>query len=209
VANRNLTTGYAYGFIPQHLCPYVIEEVLNHGTNETYEGFVQETRKRLTDALAKLHEPDGDDFVAAVQWVLQDVIPVRASWQVAHAVADDHFGEQSGSFDISDVVDDVMGHDELTDSYQPDGEIYAYATATHSYQTSYSDGLCLWVKNSPWVTYCRTCSPCVPGAGDLSSCRSQDDSNCVAHCPDPDDFEGWVECLNIVTGEVRHAQATV
>lgn len=45
-----------------------------------------------------------------------------------------------------------------------------YASNDPQYRTDYSESLsCIFVLDSPFYTFCRSCSPCAPNAGDLDS----------------------------------------
>jgi len=47
---------------------------------------------------------------------------------------------------------------------------------------------CTMVIKSPYITYCRLCSPCVPNAGDLDT---PDDLGYEAYCLGPDFFDEY------------------
>jgi len=58
--------------------------------------------------------------------------------------------------------------DEFSDSYQgnDDGQC-DYSDNDYDLHVS-GDGFGIFVMKSPYYTYCRKCSPCAPGAGDLN-----------------------------------------
>ena len=59
--------------------------------------------------------------------------------------------------------------DEFSDSYQgnDDGQC-DYSDNDYELHVS-GDGFGIFVMKSPYYTYCRKCSPCAPGAGDLNT----------------------------------------
>jgi len=59
--------------------------------------------------------------------------------------------------------------DEFSDSYQgnDDGQ-WDYSDNDYELHVS-GDGFGIFVMKSPYYTYCRKCSPCAPGAGDLNT----------------------------------------
>lgn len=66
--------------------------------------------------------------------------------------------------DISNVVDEAI--DRFNESYQNDEPAYYYHDG--EYEAEYSHSLSCWIiLKSPYYTYCKGCSPCVPNAGDL------------------------------------------
>jgi hypothetical protein len=74
----------------------------------------------------------------------------------------DYFDEEY----IAEVVEAAL--DRFNESYQNDEPAYYFEDS--EYSAEYSQSLCCWIiKKSPYYTYCKTCSPCVPNAGDLDS----------------------------------------
>jgi hypothetical protein len=68
--------------------------------------------------------------------------------------------------DISNVVDEAI--DRFNENYQNDEPAYYYFD--DQYEAEFSHSLVCWIiKKSPYYTYCKGCSPCVPNAGDLDS----------------------------------------
>ena len=68
--------------------------------------------------------------------------------------------------DISNVVDEAI--DRFNESYQNDEPAYYYSD--DEYEAEFSHSLSCWIiLKSPYYTYCKGCSPCVPNAGDLDS----------------------------------------
>lgn len=67
-----------------------------------------------------------------------------------------------------DRVKDVL-IDEWNDNYQSDGSgVMDYSDNEYDLHVS-GDNFGIFVMKSPYYTYCRGCSPCAPGAGDLDS----------------------------------------
>jgi len=96
--------------------------------------------------------------------------------------------------DIQETIDTAI--ERFNDSYQNDEPQFYYEDADYSAQ--YSQSLCCWIiSKSPYYTYCKGCSPCVPNAGDLDSPVTPDDyvSNMSvkrAYCLPKEFFDGEV-----------------
>lgn len=74
--------------------------------------------------------------------------------------------------DIKDIISDAL--DKFNENYQNDEPAYYYKD--EEYSAVYSHSLSCWIiEKSPYYTYCKTCSPCVPNAGDLDSPVTPDD----------------------------------
>lgn len=68
---------------------------------------------------------------------------------------------------IDEVLSSVI--DIYNESYEPDGSgIMDYSDEEYDLHVS-GDNFGIFVMRSPYYTYCRGCSPCAPGAGDLDS----------------------------------------
>ncbi len=69
--------------------------------------------------------------------------------------------------EIDEVLSPVI--DIFNESYQSDGSgIMDYSDNEYSLHVS-GDNFGIFVMKSPYYTYCRGCSPCAPGAGDLDA----------------------------------------
>lgn len=65
--------------------------------------------------------------------------------------------------------------DVFNDSYESDGSgIMDYSDSEYSLHVS-GDNFGIFVMKSPYYTYCRSCSPCAPGAGDLDASFDPDE----------------------------------
>jgi hypothetical protein len=68
---------------------------------------------------------------------------------------------------IDEVLSPVI--DIFNESYESDGSgIMDYSDKEYDLHVS-GDNFGIFVMRSPYYTYCRGCSPCAPGAGDLNS----------------------------------------
>jgi len=81
----------------------------------------------------------------------------------------------------------------FSQDYQCDEPMYHHVDGENHYETQFLGGAPLvYVTESRFVTYCRPCSPCVPGAGDLDSkwysAGEWGNDIKLAYCPDPEDF---------------------
>jgi hypothetical protein len=68
-----------------------------------------------------------------------------------------------------DNIDTIQFIDELYNNYEPcgDGQI-DYSDKDYTLHVS-GDNFGIFVIKSPYYTFCRKCSPCAPGAGDLDN----------------------------------------
>lgn len=75
---------------------------------------------------------------------------------------------QYGLDDFEAIYPDIEPDTDNDDLFEAEPILYRYAK--EGYQLEYSpDSSFLWVFKSPYVTECKFCSPCVPGAGDLNN----------------------------------------
>lgn len=66
----------------------------------------------------------------------------------------------------NDIRDEILEY--FNDHYEnPDGQM-DYSDKEYDLHVS-GDNFGIFVMRSPYYTYCRNCSPCAPGAGDLDS----------------------------------------
>lgn len=63
-----------------------------------------------------------------------------------------------------------------------DNDFHQWYYKDEEYEAEYSESLNAWIiLKSPFYTYCRQCSPCVPGAGDLDSPVSKEEYERTQH----------------------------
>lgn len=78
--------------------------------------------------------------------------------------------DNNANLDIADNdinIDSIM--DQWNDNYSGnDSGIMDYSDSEYDLHVS-GDNFGIFVMRSPYYTYCRGCSPCAPGAGDLDS----------------------------------------
>jgi hypothetical protein len=101
--------------------------------------------------------------------------------------------------DIMDALDDYV-------DYQGEEDNYVAEIDKTKYEMGWLGGAPLiWVTDSEWACYCKPCSPCVPGAGDLNSLGG----SALSHCMPPSEWkvvfdEGYEEIpqslIHISTG---------
>ena len=197
--NCNPRTGIPYGVLSANRFPYLYDDITSNGVDETYEAQVRELRESLVDLFADFDAdevPPGEpqERIDAVVDMTKKELSRRLHMNSREAaVLADCFIElldtDSMTFDIEEVVDACM--DAVDGEYFADsGEHeYTYVDGPVRYRLGYLGGAALiWVIESPFVTYCRSCSPCVAGGGDLNTTRAPDDANSIAYCPPPEDF---------------------
>ncbi len=86
------------------------------------------------------------------------------------------FCDNNANLDIADNdidIDRIM--DQWNDHYSGnESGIMDYSDSKYDLHVS-GDNFGIFVMKSPYYTYCRGCSPCAPGAGDLNSPLNPDD----------------------------------
>lgn len=91
------------------------------------------------------------------------------------------FCDNNANLDIADNdidIDRIM--DQWNDHYESDGSgIMDYSDKEYDLHVS-GDNFGIFVMRSPYYTYCRGCSPCAPGAGDLDASFDPDDQEITA-----------------------------
>lgn len=82
--------------------------------------------------------------------------------------------------------------DEFNDHYESDGDTeYSFHDAEYDMVTILMNDLL--VTRSPYYTWARLCSPCVPNAGDLNS-QADEDTGYKAYCLGLDFFDDYSPC---------------
>lgn len=205
-ANINERTGIPYGVISAHRVPYLYEQITQEGEDLTHQEGQHDLLDRLLLMLDDLDVPGaylditrGDERIIFAQKLgtLQELFRdgIQRAWgEVPTRVLDstlDLVDIESGAFDPEEVANHLLGELNELDSHEDSGEHdYQYQSGQYQYRLSHLGGAPLiWVVSSPYVTYCRTCSPCVPNAGDLDNCCPYGEANNLAYCVDPLDIQ--------------------
>jgi hypothetical protein len=71
------------------------------------------------------------------------------------------------SDDLKEQIKDMILQEQSDDYENPDGQM-DYSDSEYDLHVS-GDNFGIFVMRSPYYTYCRNCSPCAPGAGDLNN----------------------------------------
>lgn len=86
-----------------------------------------------------------------------------------------------------DRIDTIQFVDQYYEHYEsPDGQM-DYSDKDYDLHVS-GDNFGIFVMRSPYYTYCRGCSPCAPGAGDLNNPVDPD----TAQKDDTAGYSGWM-----------------
>ena len=113
---------------------------------------------------------------------------------------------------IGEMVDTFLEHYNVATMVE-DGEEdeYSYRDTVENFalfMTHLGGAPLCYVTASEWITWCRPCSPCVPGAGDLDT--PVEPPGVAALCLPPDDMQELANenghtytIQHIVTGEIR------
>lgn len=209
--NYNPETGIAYGVMNANKVPELFDTIIQDGVNETLEAAEEDVRSRLMANLADLDadelfreagvaRDDEDDELEAKEEALLDWLKscIEQCTELDGNEADDCaercmdvIDTDSGTFKISELVDEVMSYLHENEYFNVCDECdYSYTDGEFSYLIGWLGGApLLWVTNSPYATYCRACSPCVPGAADLDSCTTAEGANILGYCLDPADLD--------------------
>lgn len=213
-ANVHEKTGISYGVIDARKVPDLWDQITADGKDLTLEDVEGEVRLNLTSRLGELDAEeifrdakvseieDEDDRLDAKEEALVDELAalIRSAVDIGASVADgiaseaiDLFDIDSGTFSVQEVAEQVLQALHEEDYFVTDdcGEHeYEYEDEGFKYRLARLGGAPLvWVIESPYVTYCRSCSPCIPNAGDLDNCVPENEANSIAYCVDPDDLE--------------------
>lgn len=210
-ANIHEKTGIAYGVIDARKVPELYSTITSDGVNDTLKNAEDEVKERLRsnlsdfdagEAFKDIAETEDEDEVhdkkveILTEMLTETVVYATElrgkDTESAVEAALELVEVESGTFDIEEVVEAILSDTQQNDYFNSgDGEdSYSYEDGPFKYLLSHLGGAPLiWVVESPYVTYCRTCSPCVPNAGDLDNCVPADESNNIAYCVDPDDIE--------------------
>lgn len=171
--NVDPETGIRYGCIDAKSVPFLMDDIMSNGTNVTFE----DARNAFLEALQSCQSRD-DLFQVLREYGLEEI----------------DFDDNDVQFPLSEnTIDDILSQWEET--YESMEDEYEYATELPGQGQfccflTYLQSPILLITRSPFVTYCRECSPCVPNAGDLDSLCGQDDPKSVlAYCVPPDDLK--------------------
>lgn len=201
-ANCDHVTGVAYGVLQGSHAPQLDQDIFENGHDETYENWCQELRKDLENMLKdpdipEYREDDEETRRDAMEAELRAAImslDVMHPAQLLKACLDDGdcIDVRQGLFDIDAIYDFVKDHE--SQFYECDEPEHTWQDGETYYRRSHLGGAALiWVCRSRYVTPCRTCSPCVMGAGDLCSVCPPERANNLAYCPPPAD---WVDDID-------------
>lgn len=201
-ANINPKSGVPYGVIKADKVPWLIDEIQAHGHNVSRAAYEDAVRDSLRAPLADF---DADAVPAGTAearkaWITEwFTVQFKKRCDVSSRclpglveIVLEHMDLDSATFDIEECVEAGFEHyanrGEL-DSGSDDGDEYTYEADGFKYLTGTLGGATLiWVVESPFVTYCKQCSPCVPNAGDLDNPTEDVNSNTWAYCPAPADW---------------------
>jgi hypothetical protein len=202
-ANVNEKTGIAYGVISGNSVPYVLDDIITRGKDITQEQAEEDVKKAIKDSLAEFDAKefideleDGEDPVERFEehWrtTAQNTWDVGSTTARRVAAAIVSLSDtESLTFDIdecTDAVFDLVTGDGIFDNI--DEHEYTYDDNGVHYLVGHLGGaMLIWVTESPYVTFCRQCSPCVPNAGSLDSPCDQLSANSLAYCLAPSEYE--------------------
>lgn len=171
--NYNSKTGIPFGVIQGNNVQDLLDDIFTNGTNLSFEDFQEQIKKELSEAIAGV----------LAQYT-------RHPEAVAESLAYD------------DILETLMDGG-LCDYYECEEPEFYYEDGSLKLELTYLGGAPLiYVLESPFVTHCRPCSPCVPGAGDLDS---PDEDGMLCYCLPkeemPEDWNGKIEDAPVVEEE--------
>ncbi len=211
-SNINPETGIAYGVIDARKVPDLWDAITQDGVNETEQEARRNVEKdlkfRFADFDAAIEFEGIDDGEKDEDEINDEKVDILSDWLTecilratdlggcgADEIAEealDVIEIDSGTFDIQELIDAVMRALDDRDYFNFDQAdcSFSYEDAGFQYRLGDLGGAPLiWVIKSPYVTPCKTCSPCVPNAGDLDNCTTEGQANNIAYCVEPDDIE--------------------
>lgn len=184
LANVDRETGIRFGVISGNTVPDLLSDIMDNGTNADAEYLLGE----LVEQLQGASKEEAGNVVN--QYLLFD----------------DQLALDKYTYPLSEESAQEIAED-IASSVEYDEPIYYYSEETEQgtleYEILYLGGAPLvFVKKSPFVTYCLECSPCVPFAGDLDSLVDEQDGRAVlAYCIHPRDFPEGQDAYEVVTLE--------
>jgi hypothetical protein len=162
--NYNEKTKLAYGVVDARNVPFLMDAIIEHGDDLTWEAAKRDLRDKIRGALRGVVEDYSYSDPA-----IDDIVDACNPGEIMEAMLD------AG---LSDRMND-----------SGEGHEYHLKTDDCEYLLGYLGGApIIWVMDSPYVAYVRGCSPCIPGAGDLDTIDDSD-TGIAAHCCPPDCFE--------------------
>jgi hypothetical protein len=194
--NCDPNTGVAYGVLSGHSVPDLDEEIFTNGTDESYKEWKENLEASIQSKLEDLDLPDHLDderrnFAErynAMREVLEELL--RSEYCYSEKLMKnlmEHADVTNGEFDIDKVKEEMV--DTVGQDLQIEEPVHSHTDGDTVYQRSHLGGAALiWVFKSRYVTPCRACSPCVPGAGSLEQACDPQEANTVAYCPPPQDW---------------------
>lgn len=193
--NIDPNTGVHYGIIAGNRVPDLLEWIMDHGLNHTLQQWRDEVEYGLNSCLGDLdfsdNNPDVDrnlEFRNALITGLMPWVCSRDAHDIACAICDEHFDAVSGTFAIAEVVG--AGFQALIDMDcdRFENECFEATRDGITYKTGELGGaILISVVQSPFVTYCAPCSPCVRNAGDLEEPTALGEGF-LTYCLAPEDF---------------------
>jgi hypothetical protein len=163
--NVNSETGIPYGVVNGNAVPYLLDYITTSGDSTTFASYKRELTETLAAALRRVAEDRTGKSRAG------EIVKRMDCEQLAESMLD------SGLNDALEFDEEEFEHTETVDG------------APVKYLLGYLGGAPLiWVCDSPYVTYARGCSPCVPGAGDLDNITDED-GGALCYCCPPDCFD--------------------
>jgi hypothetical protein len=121
----------------------------------------------IDDSADVLYDNASDEFESDLKTAIED-------GNVLECLKNNYMDESLVDEEFDTIVD------EWCQSYQNDCHQFYYTD--EEYEMDFSDDMnCIIILRSPYYTYCRGCSPCVPNAGDLDCPVTPDDYANDAH----------------------------
>lgn len=202
--NCNTVTGVSYGVLQGNHVPQLDQDIFEFGEDISFEAWKEELKETVKNVLEDPELPDHPEdenrhFAARYQAMRELIL------NLLHAADIAVFGDNealvrrcmnyanvnAGTFEIEEIYEEVL--EEGAESYSCEEPEHEYTDgATHYLRGHLGGAALIWVTQSLYVTPCRTCSPCVPGAGDLDSTCPPEQANNLAYCPPPED---WIDEL--------------
>lgn len=164
VVNIDPTTGIRFGVVLAANVPELFYDIVLYGESLTLQEYLNDVRARLASAK---RAGDIKDLLAYVDESMTQQLKFPLSPEQTEALCD-----------------------EIVADFEPREEEFEYVFETDLGRvrclTFYLGGAPhVMIVESPYVAWCRPCSPCVPGAGDLDS-LCETGAGVLAYCPPPE-----------------------
>lgn len=173
IPNFNEERRIPYGVISGNSVPDLVNDIFLSGTNLSYNQWCEDVRNEIRSRLSPYELSEwGSDRDERWDYMVDVLDSLGFSNPREDGELMDLFDQLEDGFPVEN---DVAEYCINWIHHEGDEDRYALRQDGVSLELGWLGGATLiWVLDSNYVTWARTCSPCVPGAGDLDSPTDKD-----------------------------------